>query len=198
MRKRKQLLRIVAHHCAQRFCDRKPYTKHNKNGIILKDFIAGKHQGYLPPDIHLHNLNTMAEWTHATPDGKWVQIDLIISNSTIKDKISTMYEDAWISDHRGISVRVPAIFPEYQQQSQAAYIPDWKTFNHWNFNLLTEINFTELAETGKWHTMNMQEKIRTFTTSQQEAFRGAILYKQKSLRGNTKPRHIVELIKVFS
>ena len=171
-------------------------TPHNRNGTVLRDYITGKQQGHTPPDIHIHNINSSAEWTHATPDGKWAQIDYIITAGTLSSKVTeTVYEDALISDHRGVSVRLPAIFPEYQQQSQAAYTPDWLTFNQINYNILTEIAFQELIETGQWHRQSIQDKVQTFTTVQQNAFLGAINFKQKSIRGNTKPRHIVELIK---
>ena len=43
--------------------------------------------------------------------------------------------------------------------------------------------------------MPLPEKVQAFTAVQQEAFLGTISFKQKSLRGNTKPRYIVDLIK---
>ena len=61
--------------------------------------------------------------------------------------------------------------------------------------ILTEISLTELLETKKWHNLSLSDKVQTFTTVQQEAFLGIISFKQKSLRGNTKPRYIVDLIK---
>ena len=142
-------------------------TSHNRNGTVLRDYISGKQQGHTPPYIHIHNINSSAEWTHATPDGKWAQIDYIITSGTLSAKITeTVYEDALISDHRGASVRLPAIFPEYQQQSQVVYTPDWLTFNQIIYNILTEIAFQELIETGKWHRQSIQDKVQTFTTVQ--------------------------------
>ena len=64
----------------------------NKNGPTLQDCIIGKQHGHSPPDVHIHNTDSTGEWTHATPDGKWVQINYIITSGELSARIAeTIY-----------------------------------------------------------------------------------------------------------
>ena len=75
--------------------------------------------------VKIHNLNDASEWTHTTPDGKWAQIDYIISHLDISHKIiDTSYEYTLISDHQGLSVRAPELFPEMHTLSRNKNIPN--------------------------------------------------------------------------
>ena len=57
---------------------------HNRNGAQLKKYLEGKlNIDTSQPPVYVHNISDEAEWTHATPDGKWAQIDYIISHNDI-------------------------------------------------------------------------------------------------------------------
>ena len=170
---------------------------YNRNGQQLKKFLEGKISiDTSQPPATIHNTNDQSEWTHTTNDGKWAQIDYIISHSDITHKlINTSYEYELISDHQGLSVMAPELFPELQTLSKLKYIPDWKTYNPWNYKLVSEMMLESAVITGNWYEKPLSEKIKTFTETQKAALEASINYKQVSNRGNTKPRNIINLIK---
>ena len=89
----------------------------------------------------------------------------------------------------------PELFPELQTLSKLKYIPDWKTYNPWNYKLVSEMMLESAVITGNWYEKSLSEKIKTFTETQKAALDASINYKQISSRGNTKPRNIINLIK---
>jgi len=170
---------------------------YNSNGKQLKAYLEGKtHYNSSQPPVHIHNTNDQTEWTHTTNDGKWAQIDYIISHNSITHKlINTTYEYELISDHQGLSVMAPELFPEMQTLSRLKYIPDWKTYDQWNYKLISEMMLEAAVITGHWHENTLENKIKIFTNIQTQAFNASIQHKQASNRGNTKPRALVNLIK---
>ena len=171
-------------------------TQHNSNGIQLKKFLEGKDTlNSTQANVQVHNINDISEWTHTTSDGKWAQIDYIISHLSITHKITeTQYEYMLISDHQGMSVKAPELFPETHMLSKAKYVPDWRTYNEWKYKYITEIELDAVVATGNWHEQTLTRKIEIFTNVQKFAFQNSIQYKQVSSRGNTKPRWLIQLI----
>ncbi len=177
-----------------------PHTQkipHNRNGTQLKKYLEGKlNIDTSQPPVHVHNISDEAEWTHTTPDGKWAQIDYIISHNDITHKIiNTGYEYELVSDHQGLSVMAPELFPEIQTLSKLKYVPDWKTYDPWNYKLTTEMMLEAAVITGRWYEKSIEERIHELTEIQKAAMNASITYKLASNRGNTKPRKIINLIK---
>ena len=135
------------------------------------------------PPATIQNTNDQSEWTHTTNDGKWAQIDYIISHNDIAHKLNTSYEYELISDHQGLSVMAPELFPELQTLSKLKFIPDWKTYNPWNYKLISEMMLESAVITGNWYEKPLSEKIKTFTEAQKAALDASINYKQVSNRG---------------
>ena len=172
-------------------------TPYNRNGVQLKTYIEGKDRLHTaPPSVLIHNINDPMEWTHTTPDGKWAQIDYIISHLSITHKLTeTQYEYNLISDHQGISVRAPELFPETHTTSRTKFVPDWRTYNEWKYKFITEMEMEAAIVNGNWYEQPTHKKVELFTNIQKYAFENSINFKQVSQRGNTKPRYIIELIK---
>ena len=177
-----------------------PHTQkvpYNRNGIQLKKYLEGKLSiDTSQPPVHIHNISDEAEWTHVTPNGNWAQIDYIMSHNDITHKIiNTSYEYELISDHQGLSVMAPELFPEVQTLSKLKYVPDWKTYDPWNYKLTTEMMLEAAVITGRWYEKTIEERIHELTEIQKMAMNASISYKLISNRGNTKPRKIINLIK---
>ena len=171
-------------------------TRHNRNGLQLKVFLEGKDKlNSSPANVFVHNINDESEWTHTTHDGKWAQIDYIISHLSITHKITeTQYEYMLISDHQGISVKTPELFPETHTLSKNKFIPDWRTYDPWKYKYLVEIELDAAVATGNWYEQPLHKKIEVFTNAQRLAFHNSIQFKQVSNRGGTKPRWLIKLI----
>ena len=100
-----------------------------------------------------------------------------------------------LSDHQGMSIRAPLLFPEYHTPSTAKFNIDWKTFDAWNYNFITECELDAAVINGNWHEQPLEEKVNVFTQIQKYALDVAAMKKQVSNRGNTKPRWLVDIIK---
>ena len=104
------------------------------------------------------------------------------------------YEENLLSDHQGISVRVPLLFPEFHTPSTARFILDWTTFDSWNYNFIMECEIDAAVINGQWHEQPLEEKINVFTQILKFALDTAAMYKQVSNRGNTKPKWLIDII----
>ena len=113
---------------------------YNSNGKQLYTYIQGLDDPALsPPPVTIHNLICSNEWTHITEAGTHSQIDYIISSSTTSHLYqNTEYEEELLSDHKGISVRSPLLFPEFHTQSTKKCIHDWSSFDNWAYKLISE------------------------------------------------------------
>ena len=171
-------------------------TRYNSNGLQLKSFLEGKDSlNSSQANVSVHNINDISEWTHTTHDGKWAQIDYIISHLSITHKITdTQYEYNLVSDHQGISVKAPELFPETHTLSKNKFVLDWRTYDMWRYKYLTEIELDAAVITGNWYEQPLHKKIEVFTNAQKLAFHNSIQYKQISNRGGTKPRWLIQLI----
>jgi len=171
-------------------------TKYNSNGLQLKIFLEGKDKlNSSQANVFVHNINDESEWTHTTHDGKWAQIDYIISHLSITHKITeTHYEYMLVSDHQGLSVKAPELFPETHTLSKNKFVPDWRSYDPWKYKYIVEIELEAAVVTGNWHEQPLHKKIEVFTNAQRLAFHNSIQFKQVSSRGGTKPRWLIQLI----
>ena len=171
-------------------------TMYNSNGLQLKIFLEGKDKlNSSQANVFVHNINDESEWTHTTHDGKWAQIDYIISHLSITHKITeTYYEYMLVSDHQGLSVKAPELFPETNTLSKNKFLPDWKTYDSWKYKYLVEIELEAAVATGNWYEQPLHKKIEVLTNAQRLAFHNSIQFKQVSSRGETKPRWLIQLI----
>ena len=107
-----------------------PYTQispHNPDGAQLYMFLEGcDNISAEPVQINIHNISCSSEWNHITEQGAHSQSDYIISSSDIMHLFhDTTQEDDLLSDHKGLSVRAPTLFPEKHTPSTKKFIPDW-------------------------------------------------------------------------
>ena len=131
-----------------------------------------------------------------TEAGTHSQIDYIISSSTTSHLYqNTEYEEELLSDHKGISVRSPLLFPEFHTQSTKKFILDWRTFDNWAYKFISETELDTAVSSGNWHDQSIEGKIELFTNIQKFSLQNTIQLKETSSRGNTKPRWLVSLIK---
>ena len=151
-------------------------TPYNRNGIQLKTYLEGRDRIHtVPPPVSIHNVNDPTEWTHTTPDRKWAQIDYILSHSTITHKlIETQYEYTLISDHQGLSVRAPELFPETHTTSRTKFVPDWRTYDEWKYKFITEMEMEAAIINGNWYELPTHKKVEVFTNIQKYAFENSI------------------------
>ena len=172
-------------------------TQYNSNGKQLHIFLEGLDgQFSTPADVTLHNGTSPDEWTHITECGSHAQIDYIISSSNISHLlVDTTYEEDLLSDHQGLAVRAPILFPEAHTPSSSKFIIDWNTFDALNYKFITECELDAAVINGHWHERSLAGKIDTLTNIQKYALDTAAVYKQASTRGNTKPQSLVSLIK---
>ena len=56
-----------------------------------------------------------------------------------------------ISDHPGLSVKAPELFPDTHTLSKNKFIPDWRTYDIWKYKYLTEIKLDAAVATGNWY-----------------------------------------------
>ena len=135
--------------------------KYNKNGLQLKTFLEGKDKlNSTQADVLIHNTNDASDWTHTTPDGKWAQIDYIILHLNISHRfMGTQYEYSLISDHQGISVKAPELFPETHTLSKNKFVPDWRTYNSWKYKYISEMELDAAVITGNWYGQPLLKKI---------------------------------------
>ena len=132
-----------------------------------------------PEQAHIHNSTCPSEWTHFTEQVTHSQIDYIISSSNITHLlIDATYKEELISDHKGLSVRAPSLFPERHTPSAKKMIPDWTTFDSWNYKFITEAELDAAVINGLWHEQSLEDKINIFTSTQQFAFKHTILHKE--------------------
>ena len=171
-------------------------TKYNSNGTQLHMFLEGLEGPFsIPTKVTVHNDRFPESWTHITECGTHVQIDYIISSSNISHLlVDPVYEENLLSDHQGISIRAPFLFPEFHTPSTAKFILDWTTFDSWNYKFITECKLDAAVINGNWHEQPLEEKINVFTQIQKYALDTAAMKKQVSNRGNTKPKWLVDII----
>ena len=171
-------------------------TKYNSNGKQLHIFLEGLDGPFsIPAEVTIHNDRCPDSWTHITECGTHVQINYIFSNSNISHLlVDPTYEENLLSDHQGMSIRAPHLFPEFHTPSIAKFIIDWTTFEAWNYNFITECELDSAVINGNWHEQTLEDKIKVFTQIQKYALDVAAMKKQVSNRGNTKPRWLVDII----
>ena len=78
-------------------------TKYNSNGKQLHIFLEVLDGPVsIPAEVTIHNDRSPDSWTHITEWGTHVQIDYIISNSSISHfLVDPTYEENLLSDHQG-------------------------------------------------------------------------------------------------
>ena len=112
------------------------------------------------------------------------QIDYIISSSTTLHLYqNTEYEEELLSDHKGISVISPLLFPEFHTQSTKKCILDWRTFDNWAYKLISETELDTSVASGNWHDQSIEGKIELFTKIQKFSLQNTIQLKETSTRG---------------
>ena len=171
-------------------------TKYNSNGTQLHMFIDGLDGPFsILAEVTVHNLHFTKVWAHIRECGPHFQIDYIITNANIYHFfVDTTYKENLLSNHQGISVRAPFLFPEFHTLSAARFILDWSTCDSWNYNFITESKIDAAVVKSQWHKQTLTEKINFFTKIHKFTLDKAAMYKQVSNRGNTKPRLLINLI----
>ena len=172
-------------------------TAYNSNGKQFHIFFDGLDGPFsIPEEVTVHNLTSPDVWTHITEYGSHSQIDYIISDSQISHLfVDTSYKEDLLSDHQGLAIRAPLLFPEFHTPSTSRCILDWNTFDTWNYNFITECEIDTAVINGRWQDQSIQTKVDVLIDIQHFALETATLYKQISNWGNTKPRWLVALIK---
>ena len=85
-----------------------------------------------------------------TEAGTHSQIDYIISSSTTSHLYqNTEYEEELLSDHKGISVRSPLLFPEFHTQQKNLFLTgELLITGHTNLSLKPNLTLQFHLETG--------------------------------------------------